>query len=210
MLFTQKVSLQYIYRKCKNPDRKSFYFPQTLRFTAESSHPTITVRSKHTHTHTQTEGPSWLSCRVRRGQAEENRRLQGETEGDTLRWSDHSPCLRPTFTSSVCSRCPSPWWWRRLGAAGSRPVGGLIAVGWRGICCSLATNCCWNMIKWPLPANMWSRHGCLPVCLSVSLTVSPLHYTTAWLPAFNPHLSDGLTTAACLSVLQPSCSLCVL
>ena len=54
VFYPQKVSLQYIYRKCKIPDRKSFNFPQTLRFTAESSHPTITVRSKHTHTHTHT------------------------------------------------------------------------------------------------------------------------------------------------------------
>ena len=74
----------------------------------------------------------------------------------------------------------------RLG--GWRPVGGLIAGGWQGICCSLATNCCWNMIKWPLLANMWS------CCLSHWMSVLPLLCLFFYLPQLTICLRSDLSS----------------
>lgn len=129
--------------------------------------------------------PCWSSCRLQRHERRETegQRAAGETEGDARQWSC---CPRVSIPPSPCPCVPAT---RHCGdgggsgAAGCRPVGGLIAVGWRGICCSLATNCCWNMIKWPLPANMWSCHGCLPVCLTDCLTAPDLYVVS---PAFLP------------------------
>lgn len=59
---------------------------------------------------------------------------------------------RPTFTSWRCRQSG-----RSLGAAGLAPEGGLIAGGWRDICCRLTTNCCGNVMEWPLGGGSWSR-----------------------------------------------------
>lgn len=126
----------------------------------------------HTHTHTpwRQRAPAGrpVVCRERSTSGK-------QTSGGGNR-GRHPPVQRPLLAppshlhlGRVFLTLPA-WWWQRLGAGGWWPVGGLIAIGWRGICCLLSTNCCRNMIKWSLLANMWSRHGCLPVCPTDCLT----------------------------------------
>lgn len=103
-----------------------------------------------------------------------------EIEGNALQRRDCPPPLHSTFTSAVCSCCLLPRQWWKIGAASRRPVGGLIAGGWWGICCLPATNCCWNMIKCPLPANTWRHHGFfLPQKVSISLLLHFFQYLPA-------------------------------
>lgn len=75
----------------------------------------------------ETEEPCWSSCRLQRARVEENRRpASGRGNGGRRPPVELvSPCLHPTFTSSVCSRRPSPWRWRRLGGC-RLPAGGRI------------------------------------------------------------------------------------